>query len=91
MIAQDAKYHSRCLVSLYNLGALVKNDSDTRKTGEINLGIAQAELVAYIEDSRLDESIDPVFKLCDYTKLYSTRLQYIGVEEVKPHNTRFKD
>ena len=88
MIAQDTKYHSRCLVSLHNLAASVKNDSDTGKTDEINQGIALAELVAYIEDSRLDKSIAPVFKLSD-TKLYSTRLQQLGVEEVKPHSTRF--
>ena len=91
MIAQDAKYHSCCLVSLYNLAASVKNDSATGKTDEINQGIALTELVAYIEDSRLDESIAPVFKHYDLTKLYSTRLQQLGVEEVKPHSTRIQD
>jgi len=47
MIAQDAKYHSRCLVSLYNLAASVKNESDmSGKADEINQGVALAELVA---------------------------------------------
>ncbi len=40
----------------------------------VNQGIAFAELVSYIEDSRMDDLFAPVFKLTDLVNLYSTRL-----------------
>lgn len=53
MTALDAKYHSHCLVSLYNRAASVMNEVEADQTHDINHGIALAELVAYIEDSRV--------------------------------------
>lgn len=91
MIAQEAKYHSCCLVSLYNQAASLINEVETGSKDEISHGIALAELVAYIEDLKASESVAPVFKLSDLIKLYSTRLHQLGVEEVQPHSTRFKD
>ncbi len=41
----------------------------------VNEGIAFAELVSYIEDSRTDTLVAPVFKLTDLVNLYSTRLK----------------
>lgn len=52
-------------------------------------GIAFAELITYIEDTRDEETLAPVFKLVDLTRLYSTRLQQLGVE-TKVHSTRLK-
>ena len=41
-------------------------------------GIAFAELVAYMEDFCMEESISPVFKQADLVNLYQTRLEELG-------------
>ena len=73
LIAQDAQYHVQCLVSLYNWARETKI-SDSFDVDTVNQGIAFAELVSYIEDSRMDDLFAPVFKLTDLVNLYSTRL-----------------
>lgn len=91
MVALEAKYHAKCLASLYNRAAKVsKADFPSGKEREATLaGIAFAELITYIEDARDEETLAPVFKLVDLTRLYSTRLQQLGVE-TKVHSTRLK-
>ena len=42
-------------------------------------GIAFAELVAYMEDFRMEGSVAPVFKLADLAHLYKLRLEQLGV------------
>ena len=59
-----------------------------------NHGIALAEVVAYINEARLrmDGTVAPVFKLADLVKLYSTRLEQLGVKQHDhPHSTRLKN
>ena len=36
-----------------------------------------AQLVSYIDEYRLDDSVTPIFKLCDLAKLYSVRLEQL--------------
>ena len=67
MIAIEAKYHNNCLRSLYNRArqAAPKDDADDSCLH----GIAFAELVAFLEDMKNEDSA-PVFKLTDIAQLY---------------------
>lgn len=93
LIAQEAKYHLSCLVSLYNRARNVfKEDRDEEDLSTVNHGLAFAGLVSYIEESRLDEDIAPVFKLSDLLSLYQTRLEQLGTETAaRIHSTRLKE
>ena len=91
MIAQDAKYHLKCLVSLYNKTEAIHDRNNQQSMEDFNHLIALAELLAYIDESRKDDDIR-VFKLADLSKLYSTRLQQLGVEQYDHvHRTRLKN
>ena len=51
-----------------------------------------AELIAYIDEARMDDNVAPVFKLTDLVRLYSTRLEELGVKQRDhPHSTRRKN
>ena len=67
MVALDAKYHSKCLSALYNHARKFKAGA---QQGEHPMsGIAFAELVMYIEETRLESSTAPIFKLADLAHL----------------------
>ena len=92
MVAQDAKYHPRCLVSLYNKATSLQDKQKIDTTDKVNHGIALAELLSFIDETRMDEEHAPVFKLADLVKLYSNRLDQLGVEQhVRPHSTELKN
>lgn len=82
LISQEAVYHLNCLVALYNKA---RNDSESdnteNKDEKVFQGIALAQLVEYIEETRA-ESVDtiPVFRLAELAQMYSTRLQQLGVD-----------
>ena len=61
MVAQDAVYHSSCLVALYNKADRLSKDIDYESPSVIH-GNALAELVSYIEDARMDPEIAQVLK-----------------------------
>ena len=90
LIAQEAKYHSQCLASLYNRTRQVKDEATT---DAVNHGIALAELVSYIEDARMDmPAVAPVFKMTDLATLYGTRLHQLGTAvPERIHTTHLKD
>ena len=91
LIVQDAQYHVQCLVSLYNRARETKL-SDDFDVDSVNHGIAFAELVSYIEDSRMDNLVASVFKLTDLVNLYSTRLKQLGTDVTERiHSTKLKD
>lgn len=73
MVALEAKYHIKCLVSLYNHARKVKGEAQqgTNHESEIS-GIVFAELVMYIEETRVDTGIAPLFKLVDLANLYKS-------------------
>ena len=52
LVAQEAKYHAKCLVSLYNKARDSKSDQKDSHMKNIGHGIALAELVLYINDTR---------------------------------------
>lgn len=77
LIAQEAKYHTQCLVSLYNRARDKKPQESN--VDDVNHGIALAGLVSYIEEVRMDNPlVAPVFKPTDLVNLYSTRLEQLG-------------
>lgn len=92
MVAQDAKYHARCLVKLYNASNR-NSEEDIEDSEEIAHGIALAELISYIEEARsADETVLPVFKLSNLAKLYAGKLEELGVKVVdRIHSTRLKE
>ena len=57
----------------------------------MNHGLAFAELVYYIEETRMDTSVTPIFKLGDLVTLYTTRLEQLGSDVVERiHSTDLK-
>ena len=91
LIAQDAQYHSQCLVSLYNKARETKS-SEESDMDTVNHGIVLAELVSYIEDTCMDDLVPHVFKLTDLVNLYSTRLKQLGTKVVgRIHSTKLKN
>jgi len=91
VIAQEAKYHRKYLVNLYNRAkGLDRATQDKDSEADLH-GIAFAELVAHMEDL-WKEDIAPVFKLTDLTQMYKDRLQKLGaVVEGRAHSSRLKD
>ena len=51
-------------------------------------GLTFTELVSYIEETRMDTSVTPIFKLSDMVTLYTTRLEQLGNNAVgRVHST----
>ena len=93
MVALEAKYHTKCLTNLYYRASMVQREQEGNKNSDNMLcGIAFAELVTYIDESRLkDSTTAPVFKLADLSKLYSSRLDQLGIkQESRVQSTRLK-
>ena len=92
LISQEAIHYAKCLVSLYNKpGRLNQNTEDGDE--KIIKGIALAQLVSHIEESRA-ESVHsiPVFQLAALAEMYSTRLQQLGGDvSSRIHFTDLKD
>lgn len=90
LIAQEAKYHAKCLTSLYNKAWDTKAQESDKDN--VNHGIAFAGLVSYIEEVRMDSLVAPVFKLTDLVNLYSTRLEQLGTHVTgRIHSTKLKN
>ena len=88
MVAIDAMYHSKCLVSLYNQARQYKSPKDT--TYRSIEGVAFAELIAYIDDYRDCQELT-VLKLADLARLYSAKLEELGVDPGRVNTSRLKD
>ncbi|KAJ8038713.1 hypothetical protein HOLleu_16213 [Holothuria leucospilota] len=67
LIAQEARYHLPYLLSLYNR-ARDKKQEDSG-VDKMSHGLALAELVSYIEDTRMDSLVAPIFKLSNQVDL----------------------
>lgn len=93
MISQEAVYHAKCLVALYNKAERLYENTEESDERVIQ-GIALAQLIAYIEDIRTEsaDNIPPVFRLADLTQMYSTRLQQLGGDiSTRVHSSHLKD
>lgn len=87
MVALEAKYHTKCLVALYNRARKVKADTQQGGTDIDVHGFVFAELVMYIEEACLEATTAPVFKLADLAHLYMSRMEQFGVVNDKRVNT----
>ena len=64
LVALEAKYHSKCLAALYSQARSCKSaiaESDDSHFQDIAL----AELVAFLEEFRMEQNVSPIFKLTD--------------------------
>ena len=89
LVAQDAKYHLGCLVSHHNRAAAEQAQNGKKNTtNNLSRSVALAELLTYIDESRMDEDVAPVVKLADHVRQYSAWLQKFGIEQdTRPHST----
>ena len=92
MVALDAAYHAQCLANLYNKArSMLQTGNDQNNQERCISGIVFAELVAYIEESRMATDVAPVFKLAHLASLYQKRLEQCGIQEHRVHSTRLKE
>lgn len=100
LVAQEAKYHTRCLLDLYgrrekHVRQMQHSESEeSMSESESFHGIVFAQLVSYIEEMRSDNSVAPIFKLCDLAKMYSDRLSQLTTDNMvlkRVHSTRLKE
>ena len=88
MVALEAKYHSKCLLALYYRA---KTTVEADHEGVMSR-IVLAELDLYIKETHLEEGTAPVFRLADLAKLYTTRMEHLGVALcTKVNSTRLKE
>ena len=55
--------------------------SKQNTTDNLSRDVVLAELLTYIDESKMDEDLAPVVKLADLVKLYPARLQQFGIEQ----------
>eukprot|EP00112_Aurelia_sp_Birch-Aquarium-sp1_P002122 Seg1231.1 transcript_id=Seg1231.1/GoldUCD/mRNA.D3Y31 product="hypothetical protein" protein_id=Seg1231.1/GoldUCD/D3Y31 len=94
LIAQEVKYHAKCLTSLYNKArSAARGKNDDSQEAKICIGIAFAELASYLEDSRSgnDTTLNR-FKMTDLAKLYEEWLKQLGIPvNCRTNTTRLKE
>ena len=91
LIAQEAKYHKKCLLNLYNRCRPSQVRDSNNESEDTCHGTALAELVVYIQESREEDNIK-YFKLAELKKLYVSRLDQLGVDTSNVQNsTRLKE
>ncbi|KAJ7361938.1 hypothetical protein OS493_014585 [Desmophyllum pertusum] len=94
LVALEAKYHAPCLASLYKKAGTIRDgDEEDEMIPRRPEGIALAELVSYIEESRMASAEElPVFKLAELADKYTSRLAQLGESKAaRIHTTRLKD
>ena len=73
-ITPNVWYHSTTVAALE-----AKDNCD--QSEDFNHGIALAELVAYIDGIRMSADVFSALKLSDLIKLYSSKLEQLGVQQ----------
>ena len=93
MVALEAKYHTNCLLKLYNHAGVCKNNADNETNNYATIsGIVFAELVYVFRGGPYEGNIALVFKLADLVKLYESRSKQLQIEtDEKVHSTRLKE
>lgn len=77
MVAIDAKYHTKCLVSLYNQARQLESASHKDTAYISREGMAFAELIGYVDYCRESPEVT-VLKLADLAKMYAAKLVELG-------------
>lgn len=97
LIAIEAQYHPACLLGLYDKASKaeksIPHEDDDAYHSQINAeSLALADVIAYVEELRMNANIPAVFYLSKLVELYTAQLQLHGVKAfTKIHSTRFKD
>ena len=76
MVAMEAKYHAKCLVSLYNRARPLRTGTckAVEHSGPNLDELAFAELITYIEE-RLDSEDLALLKMAELTIIFRTKLE----------------
>ena len=97
LIASEAKYHLKCLVSLYNRQRAMKNEQNGRFKNTVCEGIALAHVVRFIVDT-MANTLDshPVLKMPDLKKMYMSKLHELLCSDdtckcTYVHDTRLRE
>ena len=93
MISQEAVYHAKFQLELYNKAERCKQSPINGNEERIQY-ITLAQVVAYIEETRAETrgSAPTVFRLAELTDMYSSCLAQLGVEvSGRDHSKDFKE
>lgn len=94
LVVLETKYHAPCLASLYKKAERDKEEGEEDETSpQLPEGIALAELVSFIEESRMVSTAElPVFRLAELVDKYTSRLKQLGENTpARIHTTHLKD
>ena len=87
MVALEAKYHSRCLASLYNrcrTNASPNGENESQQEKRLH-GIAFAEIISYIEEFFEERDVSGL------AKMYIAKLKDLGIDASNVNTTRLKE
>ena len=94
MVAIDAVYHLSCMVKLRNR-LRQQNIAKQKEQRDASVdALVFAELVGYIEETRQNETIVPVFKLSELAKMFASRMSELECENTgscRVHSTSLKE
>ena len=91
LVAIEAKYHPKCLVAFYRKANEQQQVTQKSDHDRMCHGIAFAELVSYIDELHNEEDSLMVLKLAELTRMYTARLQQLGVEQSSIRSTTLKN
>jgi len=99
MIAKEAKYQSNILLTLYYKAGHVQShevnvDTTSSVTDHVQAeSLALAEVISYMEDTKLGEVTPSVFKLSELSRFYSSILTELGSQlvDTQIYLTRLKE
>ena len=88
LIALEARYHGTCLTMLYRRAEYARRENIPEEEKPQRLeGIAMAEVVTFIEESRKTGAELPTFRLADLAKIYTSALEQLGMKTTAKLNT----
>ena len=91
MVATESKYHKNCLAAFCRRKP-VSDSVDSSEDSLIQIhSLALAELVAYIENFCEAEDDAPVFSMPFLSRLYSSSVKKLGLEDGNVHSTRLRN
>ena len=88
MVTLEAKYHTKCLLALYNRTRKVQTAQQQTSSKDDEISGIFAKLLMCVEQVCSEASIVPVFKLTDMAQLYISRVQQFEVMRDKKIHTR---
>ena len=92
LVAQEAKYHKKCITKLYNsVRDLDNSESAQYKQDDKTRSLVLAQLIDYMLDQQINVDTVKVFKLSELAHIYRERLEELGVEcHLTNHNLKLK-